>query len=74
MVRPQYLHPKQPLPDLPFELEGHVSTNWTLFFLTLNRHQVTANAWATRVSLLNRVGSRYNRPTLEGIWLVLMFM
>ena len=43
-------------------------------FVTLNHHQVTADAWVTRVPQLIHVGSRYNKPLLEGIWLTLMFM
>lgn len=53
-----YLDPREPVPILPYELCEHV----------------TADAWATRIPQLTRVGSRYNKPRLEGIWLNLMFI
>ncbi|KAI9455330.1 hypothetical protein BJY52DRAFT_651150 [Lactarius psammicola] len=53
-----HLNPKQPEPALPYELHEHV----------------TADAWATRIPELIRVGSCYSRPLLEGIWLVVMFI
>ncbi|KAH8988027.1 hypothetical protein EDB92DRAFT_1873397 [Lactarius akahatsu] len=53
-----HLNPNQPVPILPYELHEHV----------------TADAWATRIPQLIRVGSRYNKPLLEGIWLTLMFI
>jgi len=52
------LNPKEPVPLLPYELHEHV----------------TADAWATRIPQLIHVGSRYNKPLLEGIWLTLMFI
>ncbi|KAH9041119.1 hypothetical protein EDB84DRAFT_1559732 [Lactarius hengduanensis] len=53
-----HLNPNQPVPVLPYELHEHV----------------TVDAWATRIPQLIRVGSRYNKPLLERIWLVLMFI
>ncbi|KAF8271522.1 hypothetical protein EI94DRAFT_1720322 [Lactarius quietus] len=46
------------LPLLPNELLGHI----------------TADAWVTRVPQLIHVGSRYNKPRFEGIWLIIMFI
>jgi len=53
-----YLNPQQPVPLLPYELHEHV----------------TADAWATRIPQLIHLGSRYNKPALEGIWLILTFI
>jgi hypothetical protein len=44
------------------------------FPITLNHHQVTADAWATRIPQLIHLGNRYNKPVLERIWLALMVM
>ncbi|KAN0128746.1 hypothetical protein V8E53_013467 [Lactarius tabidus] len=53
-----FLNPKEQEPLLPYELHEHV----------------TADEWATRVHQLIYMGSRYNKPLLEGIWLVVMFI
>jgi hypothetical protein len=53
-----YLSPNAPVPKLPYELHEHV----------------TADAWAARLPQLIRLCSRYNRPVLEGVWFLFMFM
>jgi len=53
-----HLDPKNPPPTLPYELHEHVS----------------ADAWAARIPQLVRLTSRYNRPMLEGVWFITMFI
>jgi hypothetical protein len=53
-----YLSPKSPLPKLPYELHEHV----------------TADAWAVRIPQLISLCNRYNRPVLEGVWFIFMFI
>jgi len=53
-----YLSPKCPVPKLPYELHEHV----------------TADAWAARLPQLIRLCDRYNRPVLEGVWFIFMFI
>jgi hypothetical protein len=53
-----YLPRKSSVPTLPYELHKHVS----------------ADAWAVRIPQLIRLSNRYNRPVLEGIWFILMFI
>ncbi|KAH9961601.1 hypothetical protein BC827DRAFT_328887 [Russula dissimulans] len=53
-----HLDPKRPAPTLPYELHKYVS----------------ADAWAVRIPQLVRLTSRYNRPVLEGIWFITMFI
>jgi len=50
--------PKAPVPTLPYELHEHV----------------TADAWAARLPQLIHLCSRYNRPVLEGVWFIFMFI
>jgi len=52
------LDPKHPAPTLPYELHKYVS----------------ADAWAVRIPQLIRLTSRYNRPVLEGVWFITMFI
>jgi hypothetical protein len=49
---------KGPVPTLPYELHEHI----------------TADAWASRIPQLIRLSNRYNRPALEGLWFVVMFI
>jgi len=53
-----YLSPKASVPTLPYELHEHI----------------TADAWAARLPQLIRLCSRYNRPVLEGVWFIFMFI
>ncbi|KAI0275552.1 hypothetical protein BGY98DRAFT_992186 [Russula aff. rugulosa BPL654] len=53
-----HLSPKSPVPKLPYELHEHV----------------TADAWAARIPQLITLCNRYNRPVLEGVWFIVMFI
>jgi hypothetical protein len=53
-----HIDPKNPAPTLPYELHEHIS----------------ADAWASRIPQLSRLTSRYNRPVLEGVWFIIMFI
>jgi len=53
-----HLSPKSPVPTLPYELHEHV----------------TADAWAARIPQLVQLCNRYNRPVIEGVWFIVMFI
>jgi len=53
-----HLSPKSPVPTLPYELQEHVTTD----------------AWAARIPQLIHLCNRYNRPVLEGVWFIVMFI
>jgi len=53
-----YLSPNAPVPKLPYELHEHI----------------TEEAWVVRLPQLIRLCSRYNRPVLEGVWFIFMFI
>lgn len=51
----QYLSPQQPPPTVPFELQN----------------QITATVWDQRISKVIQACSRYTKPWLERIWMVI---